>query len=139
MAGKMTIMMLSGTVDKLLPLAIMTTGAVATDMDVSIYLSFYAALGFRKDMVKSNQKYSKEFEELAPMLKDRQKLTNGFASWYDMLKKAKETGRVKIRGCSSACDLVGVTKNDFDPLVDEIVGIGNYIVEASESQITLFI
>jgi peroxiredoxin family protein len=139
MAGKMTIMTVSGTVDKLLPLAIMTTGAVATDMEVSIYLSFYAVLAFKKEMVKSNQKYSKDFEELVPLVKDRQKLTNGYATWYDMLKKAKAAGKVKIRGCSSACDLVGVTKDDFDPIVDEIVGIGNYIKEASESQITLFV
>ena len=132
-------MMYSGTVDKLLPLAIITTGAVATDMDVSIFLSFYGVLGFKKEMVKSNQKFSKDFDELVPMVKDRLKLTNGFASWYDMLKKAKEAGKVTIKACSSACDLTGVTKNDLDPIVDEVVGIGNYIAEASESQVTLFI
>jgi len=139
MAGKMTIMMWSGTVDKLLPLAIMTTGAVATDMEVSIFLSFYGVLGFKKEMVKSNQNYSKDFEQMIPLVKDRQKLTNGYASWYDMLKKAKATGKVKIRACSGACDLVGVTKDDFDPIVDDVVGIGIYIKEASESQITLFV
>jgi peroxiredoxin family protein len=139
MAGKMTIMMWSGTVDKLLPLAILTTGAVATDMEVSIFLSFYGLLGFKKEMVKSNQKFSKDFDELVPLVKDRQKLTNGYATWYDMLKKAKATGKVTIKACSSACDLTGVTKDDLDPIVDEVVGIGIYIAEASESQITLFI
>jgi len=139
MAGKMTIMMWSGTVDKLLPLSIITTGAAATDMEVTIFLTFYGLLAFKKEMVKSNQKYSKDFEELIPLVKDRQKLTNGYASWYDMLKKAKATGKVKIKACSGACDLVGITKDDLDPIVDEVVGIGIYIAEASESQVTLFI
>ena len=132
-------MMWSGTVDKLLPLAIITTGAAATDMEVTIFLTFYGLLAFKKEMVKSNQKYSKDFEELIPLVKDRQKLTNGYASWYDMLKKAKATGKVKIKACSGACDLVGITKDDLDPIVDEVVGIGIYIAEASESQVTLFI
>jgi peroxiredoxin family protein len=138
MAGKMTIMMYSGTVDKLLPLAIVTSGAVATDMDVTIFVTFYGLLGFKKGMVESNQKFSKDFEELVPMIKDRLKLKNT-PSWYDMLKKAKEMGKVKIQACSTACDLLGITKNDLDPIVDEMVGVGTYITEASESQVTLFI
>ena len=138
LAGKMTIMMYSGTVDKLMPLAIVTSGAVATDMDVTIFVTFYGLLGFKKDMVQTNQKFSKDFEELVPMIKDRLKVTNT-PSWYDMLKKAKEMGKVKILACSTACDLLGIKKNDLDPIVDEIAGVGTYITEASESQVTLFI
>jgi peroxiredoxin family protein len=138
LAGKMTIMMYSGTVDKLMPLAIVTSGAVASDMAVTIFVTFYGLLGFKKDMIQTNQKFSKDFEELVPMIKDRLKLKN-MPSWYDMLKKAKEMGKVRVIACSTACDLLGITKNDLDPIVDEMVGVGTYISEASESEVTLFI
>jgi peroxiredoxin family protein len=131
-------MMYSGTVDKLMPLGIVTSGAVAMDMEVNIFVTFYGLLGFKKDMVKTNQKFSKDFEELVPMIKDRLKVTNA-PSWYDMLKKAKETGKVKIQACSTACDLLGIKKDDLDPIVDEMVGVGTYLAEAAESKITLFI
>lgn len=138
MAGKLTIMLWSGTVDKLLPLAIVTTGAVAMDMEVNVFLTFYGLLGFKKEMVESNQKFSKDFEEMAPVIKEQLKKKN-MPSWYDMLKKAKQTGKVKIQACSTTSDLLGISKNDLDPIVDEVVGIGTYIAEASESQVTLFI
>jgi peroxiredoxin family protein len=138
MTEKMTIMMYSGTVDKLLPLAIVTSGAVASDMEVTVFVTFYGLLGFKKDMVQTNQKFSKDFEELVPTIKERLKLKNT-PSWYDMLKKAKEMGKVKILACSTACDLLGITKTDLDPIVDEIAGVGTYISEAAESKVTLFI
>jgi peroxiredoxin family protein len=138
LAGKMSIMMYSGTVDKLMPLAIVTSGAVAMDMEVNVFVTFYGLLGFKKGMVESNQKFSKDFEELVPMIKEQLKKKN-IPSWYEMLKKAKETGKVKIQACSTACDLLDIKKNDLDPIVDEIVGVGTYIAEASESQVTLFL
>lgn len=138
MAGKMTIMMYSGTVDKLLPLAIVTSGAVAMDMEVNVFATFYGLLGFKKGMTETNQKFIKDFEELVPMIKEQLK-TKNIPSWYDMLKKAKETGKVRIQACSTACDMLGIKKDDLDPIVDEIAGVGTYIAEAAESQVTLFI
>jgi len=52
---------------------------------------------------------------------------------------AKKSGNVKIHACSTACDLLDVKKDDLDPIVDDIVGVGNYLSEASESKVTLFI
>jgi peroxiredoxin family protein len=134
----MTIMMYSGTVDKLLPLALVTSGAVAMDMEVNIFLTFYGLLAFKKGMVESNQRFTKDFEDMVPMVKEQLKKKN-FASWYDMLKKAKGTGKVKVQACSGLCDLFDIKQSDLDPIVDEVVGVGTYIAEASESQVTLFI
>ena len=136
MSDKMTIMMYSGTVDKLMPLAIVTSGAVSMDMEVNIFVTFYGLLGFKKGMVETNQKFIKDFEEFVPMIKEQLKKKN-IPSWYDMLKKAKETGRVKIQACSTACDMLDIRKDDLDPMVDEIVGVGTYLAEASESKVTL--
>jgi len=136
LSDKMTIMMYSGTVDKLLPLAIVTSGAVSMDMEVNIFVTFYGLLGFKKGMVETNQKFIKDFEEFVPMIKEQLKKKN-IPSWYDMLKKAKETGKVRIQACSTACDMLDIKKGDLDPIVDEVVGVGTYLAEASESKVTL--
>jgi peroxiredoxin family protein len=138
MADKLSIILYSGTVDKLLPVAILTSGAVTMDMDVDLFVTFYGIHAFSKEGVKTNKRFSKDFEEMAPMI--TQKLREKkVPSWYDMLKEAKASGHVKIHACSTACDLLDVKKENLDPIVDDIVGIGNYLSEASESKITLFI
>ena len=119
-----------------MPLAIVTSGAVSMDMEVNIFVTFYGLLGFKKGMVETNQKFIKDFEEFVPMIKEQLKKKN-IPSWYDMLKKAKETGKVRIQACSTACDMLDIKKDDLDPIVDELAGVGTYIAEASESKITL--
>jgi peroxiredoxin family protein len=138
LANKMSICLYSGTVDKLLPAAIITTGGVAMDMEVDIFLTFYGLRAFTKEVVHSNIKFGKDFEEMAPMITKLLQQKN-VPSWYDMLKKAKDSGKVKIHACSTAADLFDITKDKLDPIVDDIVGVGSYLAEASESQVTLFI
>lgn len=105
--------------------------------EVNVFVTFYGLLGFKKGMVETKQKFSKDFEEMVPMIKEQLKKKN-VPSWYDMLKKAEETGKVRIQACSTACDLLDIKKSDLDPVVDEIVGVGTYLTEATESKVTLF-
>jgi len=138
MAKKMSICLFSGTVDKLLPAAILTTGAVAMDMEVDIFLTFYGLNAFKKDMVHTNTRFSKDFEEMAPMITEQLKKQN-VPSWYDMLKKAKESGTVRIHACSTAVPVVGMEEEDLDEIVDDVVGVGNWVAQAEAAEINLFI
>lgn len=135
---KLSICLYSGTVDKLLPAAILTSGAVAMDMAVDIFVTFYGIHAFSKKAIKENKTFSKDFEEMVPMLTQKLHEKN-IPPWYDMLAEAKKSGNVKIHACSTACDMLDVKMEDLDPLVDDLVGVGNYFAEASESKVTLFI
>ncbi len=138
MADKLSIMLYSGTVDKLIPVGIISTGAVTMDMDVDIFVTFYGIHAFSKNAIKTNEQFSKDFEQMAPMIKQKLR-EKKVPTWYAMLAEAKKSGHVKIHACSTACDLLDVKKQDLDPIVDDVVGIGNYLSAASESKITLFI
>jgi peroxiredoxin family protein len=137
-ARKLSICVYSGTVDKLLPVAIMTSGAVAMDMEVNLFVTFYGLHAFRKDQVQKNMKFSKDFEEMAPMLMKNMGEMK-VPSWYDMLKDAKKSGKVRIMGCSTAAGVMKVEKKDLVDIVDEVVGVGTYLDMAADSDITLFI
>jgi len=138
MVEKISMIVFSGTVDKLYPVGILASGAVAMGMDVEIFLTFWGLNAFRKDQIKQNMKISKDFEEMGGAMMQMMKAKN-VPSWYDILKQAKEIGNVKIHACSMTMDLMGMTKEHLDDIVDDVVGVGSFIDIAKDSKITLFI
>lgn len=128
----------SGTVDRLYPVAIMASGAVAMGMDVDVFLTFYGLDAFRKGGPQTNRKMDVNYEEIAPQLTAMMK-EKKVPSWYDMLGQAKEMGNVKVHACAMTLDLMGLKQEDLDPIVDDVVGVGQFVSEAKEGEMTLFI
>jgi peroxiredoxin family protein len=138
MANRLSMVVFSGTVDRLYPVAIMASGAVAMGMDVDIFLTFYGLEAFRNGRPQTNQKMDLNYPEIAPMLAQMMKAKN-VPSWYQMLLQAKEMGNVKVHACSMTLDLMGLSKKDLDPIIDDIVGVGEFVSNAKEGEITLFV
>ncbi len=138
MSNRLSMVVFSGTVDRLYPVAIMASGAVAMGMDVEIFLTFYGLEAFRNGQPQANQKMDMNYAELAPMLMQMMKSKN-VPSWYQMLLRAKEMGNVKVHACSMTLDLMGLSKKDLDSIVDDVVGVGEFVSNAKEGEITLFI
>lgn len=138
MTEKLSMIVFSGTVDKLYPVGILASGAVAMGMDVEIFITFWGLNAFRKDQIKQNMKISKDFEEMGEAMMKMMQAKN-VPSWYDILKQAKSVGNVKIHACSMTMDLMGMTKEHLDDIVDDVVGVGSFIDIAKDSKITLFI
>lgn len=138
MPNKLSMVVFSGTVDKLYPAAIMASGAVAMGMDVEIFLTFYGLDSFRQGQPQKNQKMDVNYAELAPMLARLMKEKN-VPSWYDMLLQAKSMGNLKVHACAMTLDLMGMKKEHLDPIVDDVVGVGEFVSNAKEGEITLFL
>ncbi|MDG7040676.1 MAG: DsrE/DsrF/DrsH-like family protein [Nitrososphaerota archaeon] len=138
MAKRMSIVLFSGTIDKLMAASILATGAISMDMEVDFFVTFWGLNALKKDMVASNTRFSKDFEEMAGPMMQLFKAKN-VPSWYETLKKAKTNGKVRIHACSLAADVMNVKKEDLDGIVDDIVGVGSYIDQADGAAITLFI
>ncbi len=138
MPNKMSMVVFSGTVDKLYPAAIMASGAVAMGMDVELFLTFYGLDAFRMGQPQKNQKMDVNYSDLAPMLTKMMQEKN-VPSWYNMLKQAKEMGNVKVHACAMTLDLMGMKKEHLDPIVDDVVGVGEFVSNAKEGEITLFL
>jgi peroxiredoxin family protein len=134
----MSIVLFSGTVDKMMAASVMASGGVMMGMDVDIFATFYGLNSLRKENVGTNMRFSKDFEEMAgPMVMMMQQ--KHMPSWYDTLKQAKEMGNVKIHGCTMTAELMGLKKEDYDPIVDDMCGVATFVDAAQNSQITLFI
>ncbi|MEJ2781409.1 DsrE family protein [Stygiolobus sp. CP850M] len=50
-------------------------------------------------------------------------------------RKAKKSGRLKVYACSYASKLFGIEKEQYNDVVDDIVGITSFQMEVEEGQI----
>ena len=138
MANRMSIVLFSGTVDKLMAASIMATGGAAMGMDVEIFLTTWGLLAFRKDDYKTNTRVSADFADYrSPMLE--QMSAKKVPSWMDNLKGAKEIGTVRVAACSMTMELYGLKQSDLEDIVDEVTGVATFVEGARDSATTLFI
>ncbi|MGC8608180.1 MAG: DsrE/DsrF/DrsH-like family protein [Vulcanisaeta sp.] len=134
---KMAVAVFSGSIDRLTGLAMLVSGAVAMGMEVELFLQLWGAYSFRKDVIQKNMNFS-EFQNLSSEVAKRlQELK--LPSWFDLLREAKRMGNLKIYVCSTAAAIWKAKKEDFVDLVDDIIGVGEWVDKMSEADITLFV
>ena len=135
---RLSMVVFSGTVDKLYPVAIMASGAVAMGQEVEIFLTFWGLNAFRKGAPASNDRISKDFEEMGPAVKQLL-AEKKVPSWMDMLRQAKELGNVHVHACGMTMDLFDLKLENLEDIVDDVMGVAGFIEGAQEGKITLFI
>jgi peroxiredoxin family protein len=54
----------------------------------------------------------------------------GGQHWSVVLAQAKELGDVRLHACSLSLDMLGLTKDDLEPMVDDVEGITAFILAA---------
>ncbi|MFP3241947.1 DsrE/DsrF/DrsH-like family protein [Caldisphaera sp.] len=134
MLSRLSIILYSGTDDKLIPVGVIAQGAAALGMDVQIFVTGWALTKFTKK--QSNPVWPKEFENMVPMLMEGMKKNNA-PSWVEMVKEAKSMG-AKVYACSLMASVMGLKKEDFNELIDDVVGVATFLQQAEGGQ-TLFI
>ncbi len=131
---KFSIVLFSGTVDKLMAASIIATGAVAMEKEVTIFLTFWGLIGFRKDDWKTNTRFSKDFEEYREPAMEMMQVKK-VPSWMSTLKDAMELGNLKIKACGMTMDLFNIKLTDLEPVVSEVTGVVSFIKEAEGGQV----
>ena len=138
MKERMSIVLFSGTVDKLLAASILATGAAAMDMEVDLFLTTWGIEAFRKGAYKTNTRVSRDFEEYGSVMRELMAAKKA-PTWWENLQGAREIGDVHIAACSMTMELFGLTLNDLEPVVDEVTGVATFMERARESKVALFI
>jgi len=132
--NKLSIMMFSGTADKFIPLGVLTQAAAAMGMEVNVFVTGFALHGFTKE--HHDLPFPTEFAAMAPALAQGMEATH-VESWETMLRQAKELG-AKVYACSMMCEVMGLKLDDFNDLVDDVVGAATFLQMAEHGE-TLFI
>ncbi|HET6876180.1 MAG TPA: DsrE/DsrF/DrsH-like family protein [Jatrophihabitans sp.] len=133
-AGKLSIIMFSGTADKFIPLGVLAQAAAAMGMEVNVFVTGFALPAFTKQ--PPEMPFPAEFAAMAPALAEGMH-QNNVASWDEMLRQAKELG-AKVYACSMMSGVMGLHREDFGDLVDDVVGAATFVQLAEHGE-TLFI
>jgi peroxiredoxin family protein len=130
----LSLVMFSGTDDKLTAAAVLTVGAAAMGRPVNIFLQYYALDAFRASRVCEDHDLSPEATaEQAPAVR-----AYPGQHWSELLKQAKEIGEVDIQACALSMDMFHLKQEDLVPMVDGVEGVAAFMASASEGQV-LFI
>ena len=126
-----------GTIDRLYPVFILASAAAAMDMETHVYFTFWGL-----NMLKKGAMEKAELPATCKHMEGQLKKKLGemkYPTPYEMLKRLKATGMLKIYACSPTMEMFGIKKEDLIPEVDEIAGAAAFLDLASDADITLFV
>jgi peroxiredoxin family protein len=158
MKEKMTIIVFSGDMDKVMASFILATSAAAEGMDVTMFFTFWGlnvmkrnegriqSPGFMRKMLNwmnrggSRRLPLSKFDMLGMgrwMMKKLMKESK-MPTVDELITMAKEMG-VKLVACTTTMGVMGLSKDTFIPEVDSFAGASAYLGEAKEGRVNLFI
>ena len=157
--NKLSMVVFSGDLDKVLAAFVIATGAVAMGMDVVMFFTFWGTPVLRDKNKKVGGKdvMGKMFGAMLPtgtgdvklsnmnmggmgttMMKSLMKKKN-VASLEEMLALAEELG-VRIYVCEMSMDLMGFKREEFIDYKDMgFAGVATFLQEAANSKVQLFV
>src|SRR6266849_975040 len=92
----LSLVLFSGTDDKLNAAAVLTVGASVMGRPVNIFLQYYALDAFRAGNVEANHALDPEATSAqAPVVR-----AHPGQHWSELLKQAKDVGEVNIQACA---------------------------------------
>lgn len=130
--AKMVVGLASGSEETLLVASTVIGGAVALDQRVDLYLLLGGARAFRRD-VAASESPTYDHPEL------RAEMEAGIAKHkiplpMAQLRNLKAQGDLHIHACATAGKIWGAEQlSDFSDLVDDIVGVGEYVIACAEA------
>lgn len=121
-----SLVLFSGTDDKLQAASILAVGAAAMERKVNVFLQYWALDCFRADRVLKDHGVAPEAGEAGlAALRDQ-----GKTHWSDLFRQAKDLGEVRIYACADSMEMFHLAMEDLDPVVDGIWGVASFFLEA---------
>lgn len=134
----LSILIRGGTYNDFMTLALIASGAIASDFEVRIFAMNDAVWGLRKDIVGTDTEVHSHFPKYTGQLADAVK-DGKIVPWWDLLADLKELGELTITACALVADVVELSEDDFHELVDEVAGVANFAADIDESDHVLTI
>lgn len=155
--NKLSMVVLSGDMDKVMAALIIATGAAASGMDVTMFFTFWGLKAIQRDgALTGNSVFGRMLgvmnrgglDAIGPsrlnmggmgrwMMKKMMKSKN-VASLKELRDMAIDLG-VKFMPCQMSMDVMEVTCKELIPQTTEPVGVATFIEQARGSSATLFI
>jgi peroxiredoxin family protein len=129
-----SIVLFSGTDDKLMAASVLAAGAAALGKPVHVFLQYWALDAFRAGRMTADHGLAPEAGSAGRTVVD-EAARAGVVHWSENFKAAKELGEVDIQACSLSMDVLRLKQSDLDSLVDGVQGVAAFYINAGEGQI----
>ncbi|MDP1809304.1 MAG: DsrE/DsrF/DrsH-like family protein [Actinomycetota bacterium] len=156
--NKVTIIVFSGELDKVLAAFNIATGARSMGMDATLFFTFWGLNVLKKNDAGNTAKgwmkkmlgwMNKGGTDRLPLSKFHM---HGMGTWMmkklmrehkmpsvdEMMVLGKELG-IKFVACTITMGIMGIEKEALRPEIDSFAGVVTYLAEAQESSVNLFI
>jgi peroxiredoxin family protein len=154
--NRVSLVVFSGDLDKVLAAFVIATGAAAVGMEVSIFFTFWGLSALKKSRrIRGKKLLEQAFALLTPgntnslglsqrnfggigaKLMRKMMRANGIASVEELVRMARDLG-VRFVACQMSMDVMGISK---DELLDgiEVGGVATFLGDAARSKASLFI
>lgn len=155
---RVTIVVLSGDMDRVMAAFIIATGAAAMGMQVTMFFTFWGLNAIRRRGTPSAAKdwlrrmfsfMNKGGAETLPLsrfhfwglgtnMMKRVMRQHRMPGIPELMQTAQDLG-VKFIACTTTMGLMGITKETLVEGVDQLAGVTTYLVEAKQGSVNLFI
>lgn len=155
---RLSLIVFSGSLDRLIAAFVLATGAAAMGMQVSMFFTFWGTAALRRDRVKVQKTLlGRAFGWMLPRGSKQLPLSqmnmggggpamvrymmkkNGVASVEEMIELAKELG-VELHVCSMSMDLLGMKAEELiDYPERSFCGVAKFLERAAPGKITMFL
>lgn len=156
--ARVTIVLLSGDMDRAMAAFIIATGAAAMGMRVTMFFTFWGLNAIRRKGASSSAKdwlrrmfgmLNKGGAEALPLSKfhfgglgtsmmKRVMREHRMPGIPELIETAQDLG-VHFIACTTTMGLMGITKDTLIEGVDQLAGVTTYLAEAKEGSVNLFI
>jgi peroxiredoxin family protein len=135
MNESLSIVLFSGTADKLHAAATLAAGAAAMGRPVNVLRQYWALDAFRTERIEID--HGLAYDSMAAYAS---RPVRGAAAipWLETFRMAKELGDMTILACAGSLEVLGIDSTTLDPLVDDSGGIATFLLAAEGGQV-LFI
>ena len=134
---KIALIIHSGTLDKLYCAFILGSTATSMDMEAHLYFTFWGLNALVKGGLEKAS-LPEDYKDMEDQLKKKLREMN-YPTPYDLLKRMKASGLLKIYACSPTMKMFGIKEEDLIPEVDAIAGAAAFLDLASDADITLLV
>lgn len=136
---KATIVVHSGSLDKLMSALIIGNGILAMGGEVTLYFTFWGLQRLIKGKLAKAPLSKMNFLGLGAWMMKKKMKKAGVASPERLMADFKELGG-RIIACEMTMEVMGIKREQLDEnLIDEFGAVGMYVNETKQSRTSLFI
>lgn len=122
--------------DKLFPAVTLASSAATMGWEADLFFTFWGLLALKKGY--ESKEVSLDYKNYQQSLEETI-VSNALPGWKEVLAQGKATGKLKIYACSTTMGLLGITEEQLEDYVDDIVGVAYFLNRAKDSEVNLFI